>query len=129
MSEKFEQWCIVDLFGHTRLAGMVTEQTIGGQSFVRVDIPQTTKQAAFTRLFGSGAIYAINPVSESVAKAMAESLQVVPISAWDLPEEIRNKIRAGEKLLAAKTVPNDESAPFVTVDTYEQQDDDDFDEM
>lgn len=40
MSEKFEQWAIVDLFGHTRIAGKVSEQVIGGCSFVRVDVPE-----------------------------------------------------------------------------------------
>ena len=35
----FEQWAIVEIFGHQRIAGKVTEQTIGGCSFVRVDVP------------------------------------------------------------------------------------------
>lgn len=39
MAEKFEHWCVVEIFGHTRIAGFVTEQTIGGQSFVRVGVP------------------------------------------------------------------------------------------
>ena len=35
----FEQTCIVELMGHNMIAGKVTEQTIGGQGFVRVDVP------------------------------------------------------------------------------------------
>lgn len=38
-THKFESWCIVELFGHQRIAGLVTEQTIGGCNFVRVDVP------------------------------------------------------------------------------------------
>jgi hypothetical protein len=34
-----EQWAIVEIFGHQRIAGRLTEQTIGGCSFVRVDVP------------------------------------------------------------------------------------------
>ena len=32
-------WAIVEIFGHQRIAGFLSEQTIGGQSFVRVDVP------------------------------------------------------------------------------------------
>lgn len=93
MSEKFEQWCVVELFGHSRIAGYVTEQTIGGQSFVRVDVPATKLQQPFTRLFGSGAIYAINPVAEDVARGVAETIQAKPIQSWDLPEDYREAIK------------------------------------
>jgi hypothetical protein len=35
--ETFEEWALLELFGHQRLAGRVTEQQLGGASFVRVD--------------------------------------------------------------------------------------------
>jgi hypothetical protein len=41
----FDQWCIVELFGHTKIAGKVSEAQIGGQSFIRVDVPQIEHQA------------------------------------------------------------------------------------
>jgi hypothetical protein len=40
---KFHSWAIVELFGHNQLAGLVTEQTIAGQSFIRIDVPKTSK--------------------------------------------------------------------------------------
>ena len=107
MSEKFECWCLVELFGHSKIAGYVTEQAIGGQSFVRVDVPETKRQKCFTRLFGSVAIYAMNPVAEDIARGLAETMEVTAISMWDLPPDIREKIRAGEKLLTAKVLPDD----------------------
>ena len=33
----FDSWAIVEIFGHQTFAGRVTEQAIGGASFVRVD--------------------------------------------------------------------------------------------
>jgi len=85
-TQKFESWCIVELFGHQRIAGLVTEQSIGGSSFVRVDVPANDDQPSYTRLFGNGAIYAINPVSETVARAAAATYRSAPVSIYDFPE-------------------------------------------
>jgi len=38
--EKFEEWALLELFGHQRLAGRVTGTAARGASFVRVDVPQ-----------------------------------------------------------------------------------------
>lgn len=83
--QKFEAWGIVDLFGHQRLAGRITEQAIGGCSFVRVDVPAVDGQAEHTRLFGNGAIYGISFTSEDVARQVAQALKARPVSPWDLP--------------------------------------------
>jgi len=89
--EKFDQWAIVELFGHQRIAGRVTEASIGGAAFIRVDVPdQPARKAvrtygsdqaalpAFTRYFGGGAIYAINPCSEDIAKRACAEIRARP---------------------------------------------------
>ncbi len=35
----FETWAILELMGHRRLAGFVTEQEIGGANLLRIDVP------------------------------------------------------------------------------------------
>jgi hypothetical protein len=82
--EEFREWAVVELFGHQRLIGMVSEQTVAGQGFLRVDVPETKSQPAFTRLFGPGAIYAINPVSEAIAKLYIERMNQAPIQAYEI---------------------------------------------
>jgi hypothetical protein len=84
MEQKFEAWCLVELFGHARIAGRCTEESIAGTTMLRVDVPVTASQPAFTRFLGSAAIYAINPIDEKTALYMAERLQVKPIEAWDV---------------------------------------------
>jgi hypothetical protein len=37
--DKFDSWAVVELFGHQQIAGRVTEASIGGCSFLRVDVP------------------------------------------------------------------------------------------
>jgi hypothetical protein len=90
-SNIFENWCIVELFGHQKIAGKVTEQVIAGQGFVRVDVPQTSKRPAFTRLFGSGAIYSITPVEEEIAVLAAQQIYVEPVTVYVAPSHQLNK--------------------------------------
>ena len=91
--QKTDFWGIVEVMGHRRFAGRVTEQVIGGQSFVRIDVPELAGRPAFSKLFGGGAIYCITPVAEDVARALAEAAREEPVSVYDLPEEWRSKLR------------------------------------
>ena len=92
---KTDFWAIVEVMGHRRFAGRVTEQVIGGQSFVRIDVPECgPDRPPFSKLFGSGAIYCISPVTEDLAKAAASRAYEAPVSEYDLPAEWREKIHA-----------------------------------
>lgn len=82
--EKFEEWAIIELFGHQRIAGKVSEQTIAGHGFIRVDVPETDEVPAFTRMFGAGAIYGINPVDERTARYTALQIQATPVSVYNI---------------------------------------------
>lgn len=97
LQEKFDLWCVVELFGHTKIAGKCTEQNIAGTNMLRVDVPETKEQPAFTRFFGSAAIYAINPVDEATARFHAEQLNQKPIQSWD----VRTMLEKNNQLLLA----------------------------
>ena len=84
-SKKFEQWAIVNLFGHQKMGALVSEQAVGGVSFVRVDIPATKNGAAYTRLLGAGSIYSIDFCSEEVARSLAEQTVAAPVTSWEMP--------------------------------------------
>lgn len=94
--EKFEQWAILELFGHARIAGLVTEQTIGGNSFIRVDVPAVAGYSAYTKCYGQGAIYAMSFVDQDVALAAAENIRGKPVTTYDLAdvrkEAVRNRL-------------------------------------
>jgi hypothetical protein len=89
--QKFDEWAIVDVMGHQRFVGRVTEQVVAGQGFVRVDIPATEKVAAWTKLIGPGSIYAITPVTKDVAIAMAEKRNETPITPFDFTADMIRK--------------------------------------
>lgn len=84
-SEPFESWGIVSLFGHKKVAGRITEQTIGGETFIRVDLPEEDDTTRFkTKLFGKGAIYEIQITDEEIARAATFQYQVRPVEPLDV---------------------------------------------
>lgn len=75
----FECWALVELMGHARIAGRVSEQQVAGAGFVRVDVPETSAGPEYTRLFAPAAIYAITPTTEALAKAAAAQYDNRPL--------------------------------------------------
>lgn len=81
----FDQWGLVEVMGHQKYAGRVSEETIGGASFVRVDVPECDGVPAFTKLLGAGSIFAITPTTEAIAREVGKRWQCRPINVFDLP--------------------------------------------
>lgn len=81
----FESWCIVEVMGHSKYAGFVSEQKIAGARLVRVDVPECEGRPAFTKLLGVASIFAITPCTESVARAAVKSFFSRPFSMFELP--------------------------------------------
>ena len=97
--EGFESWAIVELFGHNRIAGKVSEASIGGCSFIRVDVPNDEGEGfRFTRYFGNGAIYALNPVEEKVARVAAMNISAAPVNVYNMKQELEAYDKAHPKL-------------------------------
>lgn len=83
---------MVELFGHSRIAGRCSEQNIAGANMLRVDVPATKKQPAFTRFLSAGAIYAINPVTEETAREISGQLEIAPVTPWDVRQLIETRV-------------------------------------
>lgn len=82
-------WAIVDLFGHNRIAGRISEQHIAGVPFVRIDVPENSSIQAHTEDYHPNAIYSIKFVSEEIARGHSEGLQERPIQIYELPSQLR----------------------------------------
>lgn len=80
--EKFEQWAIIELFGHHKISGLLGEQNIGGETFIRVDVPETDGQPGYTKLYGKGAIYGITLTDQETARAAAKYYAPRPMDLW-----------------------------------------------
>lgn len=64
-----DTWAIIELFGHTRIAGKVTNVSIAGCGFIRCLVPEHDGRKAYTRDIAPKAVYAINPCDEAAARA------------------------------------------------------------
>lgn len=81
----FDQWAIVELMGHRRLAGRVREVQLAGHGYLRLDIPAAGDDAARTQYISPGSVYALHPTSEPTARAAAAQWRPEPVHRWELP--------------------------------------------
>lgn len=86
--KKFDQWALIEIMGHRRLAGKVTEESIAGVALLRVDVPAVDPQPAFTTYVGASAIFSLTPVSEEIATAHAKSFRATPIMVYEIQRQL-----------------------------------------
>lgn len=118
-------WAIVELFGHQRIAGRISEQQFGGDAFVRIDVPEiqiverdyrteaerSRTIQAHTRTFGAKAIYAINWCDEAAATLAARSIQHEPVNPFSAAKAIAGlPVPERERLTAP--ADQDDDLPF-----------------
>lgn len=93
--ETFSEWCLVELFGHQKIVGKVSEATMAGGAFLRVDVPAFNGSPAFTRFYSPGSIYSISPISEQMARDLMMSYRNEPVSRFELPQ-LAEKVKSSE---------------------------------
>ena len=82
---RIDGWAILELMGRRRLGGRVSEATIAGGAFIRIDVPHPNEAGIFTasQFYSPSAVYAITPTTEEIACAIARGAPE-PVSRWDL---------------------------------------------
>lgn len=105
---KLEFWAILELFGHTKIAGYVREVALGGDAMLRVDVPElrftellsryeikegcsptrVVELAAFTKFYSPKAVFAMTPATEEACRAIMQNLRVRPVNTFDLPRAL-----------------------------------------
>lgn len=96
-------WAIVELFGHTVLAGEVSKCDIG--DFVQLNIPAVGVIPEWTKMINPKAIYAITPCTETDAREKADSLKAMPVTLWDADKMIKARFAEMEEAGKIKVLP------------------------
>lgn len=114
-TQALQTWAIVEVMGHKKFAGYVTEHTIGAMALIRVDVPATQQgdrtTQEYSKLIGPGSIYCITPCTEEVARAAAQRLE-----QWNDPIPV------------AMPVQRQLAAPVSAADAELVDEDDDFED-
>lgn len=87
----FEGWVIIELMGHRKLGGYLTEQVIAGRAFVRIDVVNTEGVAIATQFYSPDAVYCITPTTQDVATAYGANHKPEPVTRWELPAQTPSK--------------------------------------
>lgn len=82
----FEGWAIVEMMGHRRVAGRVSETEIAGAKLLRIDVPGDGADDFCTQFIGGAAIYCLTPTGEKEARAVAAASRPAPVTRFELPE-------------------------------------------
>jgi hypothetical protein len=78
----FEGWAILELMGHRRLAGRVSEVELAGHGFLRLDVPEVDGRPGATQFYAPASVYALTPTTEEVARGLRSRPE--PVTVWDL---------------------------------------------
>lgn len=88
--DTYHDWSIVELFGHRRIAGLVTaDSPLMSATRLRIDIyiPGGEQPALTQYVPYPAAVYCLTPTTEVIARAIGgRSLaQSPPVARWELP--------------------------------------------
>lgn len=92
--ENLDCWALVEIFGHTKVAGRVTTRKVGVNVMIQVDVPKGDTELSHTQMFSPAAIFSINPTTEEwcrrwaaeAAKYNQSPLPYIPEAPRALPE-------------------------------------------
>ena len=90
-TEPFTGWVILELMGHRRLAGHLSELQVAGAGFLRLDVPGPGDEFVATQLYAPQAVYCITPTTEAMARAAAGLAAVEPVSRWELSPPVEGE--------------------------------------
>lgn len=71
-NDEFEFWAVIELFGHQKIAGRLTEKPKGSVIFFQIDVPDGAGQTRYSRIINASSIYAINPTDKETVLRICE---------------------------------------------------------
>lgn len=130
--EPWEGWCLLELMGHRKLAGLVTRAEVCGEAMMRVDVPGPDG-TVLTQFYSPKSLYAFTPVSEEIARGYAARNTPAPVHRYELPaleaKPAREPARADSRTGFEPKIgfePDDEgNTPYGDADDFDHDPDED----
>ena len=95
-------WGQIELMGHQRIAGHITETTVAGKGMLRVDVPDQDGATTHTRFYSPEAVYCISPTDRQIAIGLAANIKSQPVTIYDVA-----RLAADKKVGPIEEDPND----------------------
>lgn len=89
-----EVWAVVEVMGHSRYAGRISQDTTLGAALIRVEVPAVEGCPAFEKLLAPASIFAITPCSKDLAIEAAKRFQSRPFTLIELSDVGRPRLAA-----------------------------------
>jgi hypothetical protein len=90
------KWCVLELMGHVRLAGYVTEVQLAGFGMLHVAIPND-EGGFWEQHVPPASLYRMTTVAEDIARMVAKDSPGMPVQEYHVRAEIRAKIAQEER--------------------------------
>lgn len=87
-AESYDGWYLVEQMGHKRLPGYLRQVTIAGAGLLRVDVPS---DPPVTQIIHPSTLYALTPIDEALARALAARYKPEPVSRYELAALLPSK--------------------------------------
>lgn len=71
-------WACVEIFGHRRHYGRISEVERFGAKMIRIDVPSAEPATFDTFFYGGAAIFSVTPCTEESARSWAERMRPKP---------------------------------------------------
>ena len=88
--DRFASWAILELMGHRRLTGHVSEETIAGKPMIRLDIflkiEDFPNSPHGTQFYAPDAVYCISPTTPDLACFLASKTDESPVRPYELQD-------------------------------------------
>lgn len=120
-----KNWAVVELLGHVRIAGLVSEVEMFGSKLGRIDIPlppvpgcakcfgiglipsamssdktikvcEDCRSKFVTQFFGGQSVYRLTVVTEEAARVVASCNAADPVHEWEIPKSIAGRVYEDE---------------------------------
>lgn len=80
---EFKEWVVLELMGHRRIFGLLTEQEIAGNKFLRIEVPDAAGKMT-TQFYNPSSVYCMTPTTEEIVKAAAHNNAPTPVHLYEL---------------------------------------------
>lgn len=72
-SDEISTWALLEVFGHTKVAGRLTTRKLGTEVMFQVDVPKGDCEFSHSELYSPKSIFAIKPTTETWCRRWAKA--------------------------------------------------------